>query len=79
MEPIKPQNKFITNDKHVEHLNILKKCIENSINKIYVVSKSLHKKKDVISTAIRGKESEEKEILNKIIYSIDYYSTKTAG
>ena len=56
MELIKPQNEFITNDKHVKHLNILKKCIENSINKIYVVSKSLHAKKDVVSSLTRGKE-----------------------
>jgi cell fate (sporulation/competence/biofilm development) regulator YmcA (YheA/YmcA/DUF963 family) len=78
MEIIKPQNEFITIQKHVEYLNMLKKCIENSINKIYVVSKSLHKKKDVISSAIGNKKIDEQQALKKITDSINFYSTKTA-
>ena len=77
MEIIKPQNQFITNEKHVEYLNMLKKCIENSINKIYVISKTLHKKKYVISSAIGNKKIDEQEALKKIINSINFYSEKT--
>lgn len=77
MEIIKPQNEFITSEKHVEYLTMLKKCVENSINKIYVVSKSLHKKKDVISSAIGNKKIDEQQALKKIIDSISFYTENT--
>lgn len=77
MEIIKPQNEFITIEKHVEYLKILKKCVENSINKMYVVSKSLCKKKDVVSSAIGNKKIDEQQALKKIIASINFYTETT--
>ena len=73
MDIIEKQNKYITNEKHIESLYILQKVMSNYINGIFVVSKkmnmALHKNKD--------KEQLESDyaVLDKINKSIKYFES----
>jgi len=71
MELIKKQGDYITDIKHLESLYILKKCMENSINKKYRVSIKAYTKK----TKFRNVEDvkEDKLILENINYTIEHY------
>jgi hypothetical protein len=71
MDVINKKNKFISNEKHLEYLYILKKCIENSLDKKYVVSIKLHTKKLEHRNACDI--DNEKKILRNIEYSIKYF------
>lgn len=74
MDIIKPQSEYVTNSNHIKTLYILKKCMENSINKMHIVSKTHYKKNNITSTSNIDRLTEEKKILEKIINSIDFYS-----
>lgn len=78
MTLIKPQNQFITIEKHLKQLNIYSNCIQNNINGFYVVSKALNTKKAKDSNAFRGRQQELKNQLKIVNSSIEFYSIKTA-
>lgn len=71
---IEKQHGFITDQKHLEYLLILKKCIENYINKNFVVSKKLHAKK--MKTRHEADKKNDLEILRNINYTIEFYKSK---
>lgn len=73
MEIIHKQNKYITNENHIAYLHILKKCMENHINKTYRVSIKLHT--DKFKHRRFDDEHTDKKTLEKITRSINYYST----
>lgn len=74
MELIKKQDQYITDLKHVEFLSNLQKCMVNSMNKRFVVSKKLHAKKHE-SRHVEDVKN-DKKILENINYSIEFYKTK---
>lgn len=77
MELIKKQGSFTTDLKQIEFLNNIKKCIVNSMNNKFVVSKKLHAKKHE-SRHIEDIKS-EKRILENINYSIEFYNSQING
>jgi hypothetical protein len=74
MKIIHPQNEFITKEKHLERLNILKKCMLNSINNKYVISKSLFKRKADLRYGNTYLKKENLVVLETINNSILFYS-----
>ena len=75
MSIIEKKNEFITNQKHLEYLHILKKCQENYINGVFKVSKKMY-------AAIHNSKTtdtilEDANVLSVINKSIVYY-TRTA-
>lgn len=75
MELIKKQHAYITDEKHLEYLLILKKCLENYINKNFVISKKLHAKK--MESRHEADKKNDIEILKNINHTIKFYSEKT--
>jgi hypothetical protein len=71
MEIIKKQNKFITNEKHLEYLQRLKRCQENHLNGVFSVSIKLHTAKH--KTKTKDCLKEDLDILNVINDSISFY------
>lgn len=71
---IQKQHGFITDQKHMEYLLILKKCMENYLDKKFVVSKKLHAKK--METRHAADVKIDKEKLKSIIHTIEFYKNK---
>lgn len=72
MELIKKQHDFVTDLQHIEYLKILKTCMENYLDKKFVVSKKLHAKK--IEKRHSDDVKNDIQILKNINYTIASYS-----
>jgi hypothetical protein len=75
MDLIKPQWSIIKTQDHLAKLCILKRCLENSINNVHVVSKSLYKKRSSNAMLNYEDKANDKTALNRINYSISYYTS----
>ena len=73
MNLIEPQWGCYNVENHLQRLYILKKCIENSMNSIYVVSKKSCKKIQFSKAESVSTKNRNIETLNKIQYSINHY------
>ena len=74
MHLIKPQWSVIKAQDHLAQLCILKRCLENSINNEYVVSKSSCKKRSSNTMLNYIDKANDKAALVKVNYSISYYT-----
>jgi len=66
----KPNHRTIA--EHIEYLNSLRKCLENDLNNIFVVSKKGSLKKSISANLTCGR-SYNIEALNRVNYNISLY------
>lgn len=71
MRIIEKQNEFISDEKHLEYLLILKKCQENYINGKSPVSKKMYL--DMHKSKTKESMQDDIRVLNEINYNISLY------
>lgn len=78
MHSIIEKQDYRNNEQHLLYLESLKKCLENSLLNVFLVSKKGSLKKSVNSNLMDGK-MHDKEALERINYNIALYKTINNG
>lgn len=66
------KKEYISNDQHIKYLESLQKCLENSLNNVFKVSKKGSLKKSINANLICGGIN-DKEALKRILFNISLY------